>query len=112
MEGIGRYNYDNGEYYIGQFKDDSRNGKGIYYYKNGKIKFDCEWYDDQIQGTGIFYYENDEYYKGQWENGMFQGKGIHYYKDGKIKYNGYWVNDKREGPKLQKEAEGSQSTLR
>ena len=31
--------YENGNIYIGQFKNDLPNGKGTYYYFNGKIKY-------------------------------------------------------------------------
>ena len=31
-EGIGKYIWENGEYYIGQYKNGLRNGKGILYY--------------------------------------------------------------------------------
>ena len=36
-EGIGKYILKNGEYYIGQFKKDSRHGKGKQYYVNGIV---------------------------------------------------------------------------
>jgi len=32
IEGNGKYIFENGNYYIGQFKNDLRNGKGILYY--------------------------------------------------------------------------------
>ena len=39
-EGYGKYNYGNGEYYIGQWSNDLQNDKGIIYNKNGSIKYD------------------------------------------------------------------------
>ena len=39
-EGFGKLIFENGNYYIGQFKDGLPNGKGIEYYKNGNIMFD------------------------------------------------------------------------
>ena len=39
-EGNGKYIYENGEYYIGEFKNGLKHGKGIEYYKNGNIKYD------------------------------------------------------------------------
>ena len=51
MEGFGTYNYENGEYYIGHFKNNLRHGQGIYYYKNGKIKYDGEWINNKREGN-------------------------------------------------------------
>ena len=47
FEGYGRYNYENGEYYIGQWHNGLRHGKGKKYYKNGKIKFDGNFINDK-----------------------------------------------------------------
>ena len=33
----GKYIWRDGKYYIGEFKDNIPNGKGIKYYKNGNI---------------------------------------------------------------------------
>ena len=39
-EGFGKLIYQNGLYYIGQFKDNLPNGKGVEYYKYGNTLFD------------------------------------------------------------------------
>ena len=36
FEGTGKFYYTDGNYYIGQFKNGRKHGKGIEYYKNGK----------------------------------------------------------------------------
>ena len=41
-EGNGKEIYENGEYYIGQFKNGLRNGKGKLYYANGNIKYESD----------------------------------------------------------------------
>ena len=46
-EGNGIYYYENGEYYIGEFKNGLRNCKGKEYYKNGNIKYDGEFVNDK-----------------------------------------------------------------
>ena len=43
FEGMGKYIYENGDYYIGQFSNGSKRGKGREYYKNGKIKIEGEF---------------------------------------------------------------------
>ena len=47
FEGNGKYIYENENYYIGQFKNGLRNGKGILYYKNGNIKYNGNWVNDK-----------------------------------------------------------------
>ena len=39
-EGNGKFYCEDGEYYIGQWKNGLKHGKGIYYYKNGNIKYE------------------------------------------------------------------------
>ena len=84
-------------YYIGQFNNNLREGKGIIYYPNGNIVYEGDFVNDQFHGNGIFCWVEGEYYIGQFQNGKNNGKGILYYKDGKIKYEGDFVNDKFEG---------------
>ena len=52
---------ENGEYYIGQFKNNLRNGKGTEYYSNGKIKYEGDFVNDEYEGNGKYIYENDKY---------------------------------------------------
>ena len=71
-DGFGKYIYENGDYYEGEWKNYLRNGKGRLYYKNGKIKYSGDWVNDKREGKGTLCLEN-----------------------GKIEYIGYWVNYKR-----------------
>ena len=52
-EGNGKYIWEGGKYYIGQFKNDFANGKGTLYYPNGKIKILCEgnWINNEFVGN-------------------------------------------------------------
>ena len=84
---------ENGEYFIGEWKNNLRNGKGIKYYKNGNIKYNGEYYKDKFEGLGKYIWENGEYYIGQWKNDLRNGKGTMYYSNGKIIYEGDWIND-------------------
>ena len=49
FEGNGKYIYNNGDYYIGKWKDSKRNGKGILIDKKGKIKYIGIFIDDQCK---------------------------------------------------------------
>ena len=46
MEGNGKYFYENNEYYIGEWKNNLRHGRGTLYFQNGVIKFDGQFYND------------------------------------------------------------------
>ena len=78
--------YENGNYYIGQFLDDLRHGKGILYYKNGNIKYDGNFVKDKFEGNGKYIWEDGVYYIGQWLNSLKHGKGKLYSKNGTILY--------------------------
>ena len=93
----GKYIYDDGKYYIGEFKNEIPNGKGIKYYKNGNILYDGNFINGKFEESGKYIWENGEYYIGQFKNGLRNGKGIEYYEDGSIEYDGDWINDKFEG---------------
>ena len=97
FDGVGKYYYENDEYYIGQFKNGLKNGKGIEYYPNGNIKYDGEFVDDKYEGNGKYIYKNGESYRGKFKNGFLHGKGVYYYENGKICYEGDFINDKYEG---------------
>ena len=79
-DGEGKYNYSNGDKYIGQFKM------------------------DKIDGNGTYIWANQKNYKGQFKNNEIEGKGIlnytHYNKNkdinnihSKINFQGYKSQD-------------------
>ena len=72
-------------------------GKGIIYYKKGKINYEGEFVNDKPEGNGKYIDENGDFYIGQWLNGNKHGNGVIFYKKGIIKYDGEFVNDKKEG---------------
>ena len=98
-EGKGIFYWENGEKYTGEWKNDIREGKGIQFYNNGQ-NYDGEWKNDKREGRGILYYNNriDEYdnYDGEWQNDKSEGKGILYYNNGD-KYDGEWKNNGSSG---------------
>ena len=69
--------YKNGKY-KGQFKNDVKDGKGIYYY-NDDNKYEGEWKNDLKEGKGIFYWKNGDRYEGEFKNNKMEGRGIFYY---------------------------------
>ena len=72
-----------------------RNGKGIEYYKNGDIKYEGNFVDDEYDGDdGCFHYENGDIYIGQFKNGKRNGNGQIYDKDNNLKVEGEFLDDK------------------
>ena len=69
--GTVKIEYKNKDFYIGDIKDNDRNGVGKYYFYKGELKE----------------------YDGEWNNGKMHGKGILYFRDGKI-INGFWKKGK------------------
>ena len=49
-EGNGKYIYESGDYYIGQFLNGLKHGKGKEYFKNGIIKYDGDFINDKFGG--------------------------------------------------------------
>ena len=43
IEGYGKYYWEDDKYYIGQFKNNLRHGKGIIYYKVNNVKYECNF---------------------------------------------------------------------
>ena len=93
----GRYTWDDGKYYEGQFKNDLPNGKGVKYYSNGNILYEGYFLNGKFDGKGKYIYDNGDYFIGQYKNGLRIGKGNLYYRNGNIMYEGDYVNGKEEG---------------
>ena len=89
-------------------------GKGKEYYKDGKIRFQCEYINDIELNGNIYNYNNDidlilknningivsSYYdngklkfESEYLNGKRNRKGKEYYKDGKLKLESEYLND-------------------
>ena len=86
--------YDNGRY-VGSILNDKREGKGSFFFVNGK-KYEGEWKNDKEEGYGIMRYKNGDKYEGYFKNGKKDGKGIYYYNNNNY-YEGDWKEDKKDG---------------
>ena len=99
----GTMTYINGAKYEGQWRNDKKNGKGIFtssHYYNCKnsigMKYEGEFREDKFEGYGVTNYTNGDRYEGEWKNNKQYGKGVVTYFDGS-KYDGEWKNGKFEG---------------
>ena len=88
--------FDNGAKYEGQWKNDKKQGKGVFtssHYFDCKnfvgMKYEGDFKEDKFEGYGITLYTNGDKYEGEWKNNKQYGKGIVTYFNGE-KYEGDW----------------------
>ena len=66
-----------GDKYVGEWKDDKRNGQGTRTWAFGNYnwgtarKYVGEFKDSKRNGRGTLYFDDGEVYKGLWENNEF-----------------------------------------
>ena len=95
------YFYDEkGEQYVGETKNNLKEGKGLIYFKNDneeiRHRYEGEFKNDKIHGKGFMFWKLGNMCEGYFKNGKMEGKGIFYYLDGS-KYIGEFKNGKRNG---------------
>ena len=84
----------------GEYLNKKRNGKGVEYFQNGKIKFDGEFFNGKRNGKGKEYDKHKKLnYEGEYLNGKKHGKGKEYDKSGiffEVEYlNGEKIKDEK-----------------
>ena len=84
-DGHGTHTFPNGDKYVGEFKDNTFNGKGTYYFLDKTAP-----------------YSQGDRYVGEFKNGDFNGQGSYIKADGRVLLEGTWsdnlfVNDEEIG---------------
>jgi hypothetical protein len=98
-EGFGIQFYKNGDKYEGMWAMDKKHGQGTYWRNEGgklRREYTGDWFEDKKHGRGTFFFKNSDRYDGYWVNGMPQGEGRMIYSNGNI-YEGQWHEGKRNG---------------
>ena len=94
MDGKGILYYPSGDYYVGDFKEDKKEGFGMFYTEETKNYIIGQFSNDMINGLGIYHFINKgDLYKGEFKNDMMEGYGEYYYSDGNI-YKGQFKDNK------------------
>ncbi|KAG7368986.1 TIR domain containing protein [Nitzschia inconspicua] len=93
--GMGRYFLPDGSVYDGQFRDGVMNGRGLFTWSDGSM-YDGEWKDGKRNGQGLVKAKDGFVYDGQWVNNAMEGRGLAIYPNGQ-KYEGMFSNGRREG---------------
>jgi hypothetical protein len=78
-----------------------QNGWGVYEWKTGSNngdKYVGEFKDGYMEGYGVYTWHSGEKYVGAWVKGLQAGYGTQYYADG-TKSSGYWLDSKVPGTK-------------
>jgi hypothetical protein len=65
---LGKYYYDDNEFYVGDFSiDGKRNGRGLYHYADNS-EYEGEWKDNKKNGEGTFKNSKGNVFKGVWKD--------------------------------------------
>ena len=92
-----KFPFIKGDYYIGEFLNDKMHGKGSICLKDGTLKYDGDFVENEFTGFGKYYFEGGGYYIGQVFKDKQHGKGKMYDKNNNLIFEGNYVNDKKEG---------------
>ena len=93
--GQGTYIYNNGDKYVGEFKDDLFNGQGTFTWANGD-KYVGEFKDDLFNGQGTQTWANGDKYVGEFKDDLFNGQATKTWANGH-KYVGEYKDDSKHG---------------
>jgi len=92
---VGTRTDPNGEKFVGEYRDDKRNGKGTYTFPSGE-KYVGEYRDGKRNGQGTYTFPSGEKYVGEFRDGKRNGQGTLTLPDG-AKYVGEFRDDKKNG---------------
>ena len=89
--------YGNGDFYVGQWKDGKRHGRGMFF-SSTEGTYDGEFLGDIKEGFGNMQHKNGDFYSGHWKKGLYHGHGVlNCVTGGMVSYDGTWENGVRHG---------------
>ncbi|MDA7843385.1 hypothetical protein N9A26_00060 [bacterium] len=95
--GKGTFSDEEGNRYVGEFKDGRYHGKGTFIYKAHGSKYVGDWKNGGKNGKGTYFFsDGSKHYVGDWKDGLPHGKGIQLNYDGS-KYVGEFKKNKHHG---------------
>ena len=97
FSGQGTVTFKNGNKYVGEFKDDRYNGLGTSTFANGG-KYVGEYKNGNSDGQGAYTFADGTKYVGEFKDGKFNWQGTLYAPDGTVKNQGIWRNNTFFGP--------------
>ena len=104
--GQGTSTFPDGRRYVGEWRDDKRNGQGTFTDPNGQ-KYVGEWRDGNANGQGTSTEPSGEWYVGEWRDGKRNGRGTVVLPDGR-RYVGEFANNAVNGQGIEYGANGTE----
>jgi hypothetical protein len=102
----GTKTFVSGNQYVGEWKEGTQHGQGIYIYSDGD-KYVGELRGGKLHGQGTYTWAMGEKYVGGWKGGAQHGQGTYTYPDGR-KYVGEWKDGSRNGRGTLTRADGNE----
>ena len=93
-EGKWTYHHADGAVFVGNYKNNAKNGYGKYTWAHGDI-YEGNWENNARNGFGKYTWEDSTVYEGNWENNAKNGYGKMTYAH--AIYEGNWKNNVRHG---------------
>ncbi len=100
INGKGNFAYADGSKYVGSWRSEKKDGKGVLYKKDGSVDHEGLWKNDIysgrciqgncVQGVGTFIYSDGSKYFGNWQSGKKEGSGILYSSKKEVLEKGTW----------------------
>ena len=78
---IGSFTFDNGNTYIGYWRENEKHGLGLITFPNG-ANYIGEWDDNSYQGQGVYTFSDGERHAGRFVNGNMNGHGTYLFSSG------------------------------
>ena len=98
------FTWANGAVYEGSWKNNKRDGRGVYKWSNGDV-YDGDWKDNRPNGQGTLKTVAGMQYKGGFVDGLEDGQGVQIDKDGN-RFDGFFKQGKKNGPFVETDKDG------
>jgi hypothetical protein len=98
---IGTYTFFDGRRYVGEFRDDKRNGQGTATYPKGEEAgvYVGEFRDGKRNGHGTYKWRNGWKFVGEWKDGKPTGPGSVTWPDGTTYIGAFPIPRRKEEPR-------------
>lgn len=88
QNGRGTYVWNDGDRYVGQYRNGKRNGFGTYFFKNGD-RFMGKYRDGKRNGKGVYMWASGARYEGNYTDSKRHGAGKYTSASGQTSYSMY-----------------------
>ncbi|MDX1462763.1 MAG: hypothetical protein R3359_06870 [Marinirhabdus sp.] len=88
VNGFGKYEFANGDWYMGFFNNGQFYKLGVYFFKNSNSNYWGTYENNKMHGAG-HYYTSEYTYIGDFENGNMNGKGLKKFTSGTMEAGRY-----------------------